>query len=287
MCDKTSLFDVSMYQFEDNNWCQQKSFGPNSDPIIMLDLSVKEDWCFATIMKGFKLWNIQTLLCKTLLLPQSVRNVSKKFGHSSSIILSAGDKYGVSGIRKELYIWKIETEELAKIVNAHFQRIIDIRSLVGGKDNSVITSSIDRSLKVWDLNFIFEEDHHIDKHELTIDGLSVSTQAQIAVTVTRSCVGVWDYMTGKLKYTLANSALGAIITHALVTENGQYIVAAESGEIHFWDLSTREVIFSEKHSSVIQLSFNKAQTRCLIVTCSGPSGTISMLNFFYWNQILK
>jgi hypothetical protein len=39
-------------------------------------------------------------------------------------------------------------------------------------------------------------------------GPSVSTKAGIAVTVTRSCVGVWDYMTGQLKYTLANSALG-------------------------------------------------------------------------------
>ena len=29
-----------------------------------------------------------------------LRNVCKKFGHSSSLILSAGDKYAVAGIRK-------------------------------------------------------------------------------------------------------------------------------------------------------------------------------------------
>ena len=68
---------------------------------------------------------------------------------------------------------------------AHFQRIVDIKSLVVGRENSVITSSIDRSIKVWDLNYIFEEDHHIDKHELTIDNISISTKAGIAVTVTR------------------------------------------------------------------------------------------------------
>ena len=61
--------------------------------------------------------------------------------------------------------------------------------MVVGRENSVITSSIDRSIKVWDLNYIFEEDHHIDKHELTIDALSISTTAGIAVTVTRSCLG--------------------------------------------------------------------------------------------------
>jgi WD40 repeat protein len=62
----------------------------------------------------------------------------------------------------------------------------------------VITSSVDRSIKVWDLNYIFEEDHHIDKHELTIQSLSISTKAQLAITSTRGCVGVWDYMLGNI-----------------------------------------------------------------------------------------
>jgi hypothetical protein len=43
-------------------------------------------------------------------------------------------------------------------------------------------------------------------------------------------VGVWDFMTGKLKYQLANAALGAIVTHALVNKDGNFIVAAESGD---------------------------------------------------------
>ena len=60
---------------------------------------------------------------------------------------------------------------------------------VTGNDNCVITSSIDRSIKVWDLDYIFENEKHIDKHELTIDSLSISTKAQIAVVVTRSCIG--------------------------------------------------------------------------------------------------
>ena len=70
-------------------------------------------------------------------------------------------------------------------MSAHFQRILDVIPLTVGRDNCVITSSLDRSIKVWDLNYIFEEDHHIDKHELTIDNISISTKAGIAVTVTR------------------------------------------------------------------------------------------------------
>ena len=88
-----------------------------------------------------------------------------------------------------------------KVISAHFQRILDVIPLTSGRDNCVITSSLDRSIKVraarvmlsrvnvdvqvWDLSYIFEDDHHIDKQELTIDSVSLSTKAGIAATVTR------------------------------------------------------------------------------------------------------
>ena len=89
------------------------------------------------------------------------------------------------------------------MISAHFQRILDVIPLTSGRDNCVITSSLDRSIKVtrvmlsrvirlssddvqvWDLSYIFEDDHHIDKQELTIDSISLSTKAGIAATVTR------------------------------------------------------------------------------------------------------
>ena len=40
---------------------------------------------------------------------------------------------------------------------AHFQRIIEVKSLVFGKENCVLTSSVDRSIKVWNLEYIFQE----------------------------------------------------------------------------------------------------------------------------------
>ena len=113
-------------------------------------------------------------------------------------------------------------------MDAHFARIIDIQPLTVGSWNSVTTASIDRTVKVWNINYIFEKTHHIDRHELPIDSVSLSTSKGIAVTVTRGCIGIWDLLTGKLKSKLADSALGAIITHAIVTSAGKYIIAAES-----------------------------------------------------------
>ena len=91
--------------------------------------------------------------------------------------------------------------------------------------------------------------------------------------MTRSCIGIWDYMTGKMKFTLANSAMGSIITHAIVNEEGTFIVAAESGEILIWDLQRREVVCKDDQENVAQLFFNKAQTRCMVVSNEGTVGS--------------
>ena len=40
--------------------------------------------------------------------------MNKKPGVSSGLVLSKEDKYAVTGVRKELYVWNMETEELSK-----------------------------------------------------------------------------------------------------------------------------------------------------------------------------
>ena len=159
------------------------------------------------------------------------RNVRRVCGRSSSLLLSKGERLAVAGVRKELYIWSLDTQQLVKVIDAHFQRIIDIKPLIHGMDNSVITSSIDRSIKVWNLDHIFEFSHPIEKHEIPIEAITVSTESKTAVTVTRNYIGVWNYMTGKLKFTLGKASLGAIITIAIITENGRFLATAESDEL--------------------------------------------------------
>lgn len=50
---------------------------------------------------------------------------------------------------------------------------------------------------------------------------SLSDNLSLAVTATRNCVGVWDLKIGKLIAKLADSPLGAIVTHALITQDGK------------------------------------------------------------------
>ena len=116
---------------------------------------------------------------------------------SNKCVLSARNQYAIAGIRKDLLIWSVDNGALVKCLDAHFARIIDLRSLTVGSWNCIITSSIDRTVKVWNMNYIFEQVHHIDRHELPIEAVSLSTDAGIAVVVTRNCIGIWDLLTGK------------------------------------------------------------------------------------------
>merc|ERR1719273_1657889 len=171
---------VSTHEYRDGFWKRERDFEACDVEILMLELSKNEKWCCATILNGFRLWSIYEEKCIALKLPNGVRNISKKFNNSNNIILSAGDKLAVSGIRQEIIVWDMDTGCLVKRLIAHFQRIVEIKSLVTETENAVLTSSIDRSIKVWNLDYIFEKEHHIDKHELTIDSLSISTSAQLA-----------------------------------------------------------------------------------------------------------
>jgi len=277
ICENQDNFTVTSLKYENGYWVKEREFEENLNPILMLELSKNEKWCYAATQKGFKLWNVEDDRFVELRLPSGVRNISKNFNQSNNIVLSKGDLLAVSGIRQELIVWDMDNGALVKRLTAHFQRIVEIKSLVTGNENSVLTSSIDRSIKVWNLDYIFEKERHIDKHELTIDTVSISTSAQIAVVVTRSCIGIWDFMTGKLKFKLANSALGAIITHALVNEEGTHIVSAESGDVLYWDLESRKVIFQQKQDDIQQIFFYKNQTRCIVVSKKGTKGNLSGL----------
>ena len=62
-------------------------------------------WCIATIQNGFKLWHQNGRKLKTLKLPNTVRNVNKKWGVSNGLVLSNQDTYAVAGIRYDYNLY--------------------------------------------------------------------------------------------------------------------------------------------------------------------------------------
>ena len=277
VCPDSSSNRIAMYKINSNKWefCQQYEEYSNSS-FLQLSLSTDESYVIGTFHSGFHLWktttsgiamgNNNTVVFQ---LPYGIYNVSKGVNKSSSCVLSADNQYGIAGIRKDLYIWDVKTGDLVKTLAAHFGRILDVQPLCLGRMNTVITSSIDRTVKVWNINNIFGQVHQINRHELQIDSVSLSTSAGIAVTVTRNCIGVWDLLKGTLKTKLADSPLGAIITHALVSSNGKNVLAIESGFVIHWDLETEKVIHKCEQDDVKQLFFYDQEQKSLVVSTKG------------------
>ena len=56
-------------------------------------------------------------------------------------------------------------------------------------------------------------------------------------------------------------------------KDGTYTVAAESGDVLYWDMKTKQVVFQEKQQNIQQLFFYKNQTRCIVISRLESSST--------------
>ncbi|KAJ8916564.1 hypothetical protein NQ315_000208 [Exocentrus adspersus] len=284
-CTTPDCYAVSKYTREvtTRKWVKTQDLprSENDDTETMLQLKTdKHDKVlFGTTSNSFVIWDFDEELrideqAKVLRLPYGTRNITTKMLQSNSVMLSAHRNYAIAGVRKNLYVWNMENRKLVKVLDAHFGRIIQLEPLTIGNWNSMVTSSIDRTAKVWNINNIFETVHVIDRHELQVDSISLSDNLSLAVTATRNCVGVWDLRIGKLVAKLADSPLGAIVTHAIITPDGKYIISAETGNILIWLRLTQQVIFKDEQPGIRQLTLIENGTRILSISKpSNPPGT--------------
>ncbi|XP_068899926.1 NACHT and WD repeat domain-containing protein 2 isoform X2 [Tenebrio molitor] len=251
----------------------------DSEVMLQLILDKHDKVLYGTTSNGFVIWDFNdedniSREAIVLKLPYGTRNITTKMLQSNSIMLSGRKNYAIAGVRKNLYVWSMTNHKLVKILDAHFGRIIQLEALTIGNWNSIVTSSIDRTVKVWNINNIFEQVHVIDRHELQVDSISLSDDLSLAVTVTRNCVGVWNLRIGKLMSKLADSPLGAIVTHAIITPDGKYIISAESGNFLIWLRLTQQVIYKEEQPGIRQLTLMDEGTKVLSISKpSNPPGT--------------
>ncbi|KAI8121835.1 NACHT and WD repeat domain-containing protein 2 [Lucilia cuprina] len=270
-CANDNNYEVCVYRFEESDdnssikWILEDKLprfeNDEKEMLLQLRLDQQDRMLLGTAGKGFVIWDFgdvdgNRLSDKSmyLALPHGVRNITTKIMESNSIMTSSKLDYAVAGVRKNLYVWCLHTLQLVKVLDAHFGRIIQLEALTIGNWNNVVTSSIDRSVKVWNINNIFEKVHVIDRHELQIDNISLS-EVDLAVTVTRSCVGVWETRTGRLITKLADSPLGAIVTHAEITPDGRYIISSETGKFLIWNRVSEQVIYRDDQPGIQQITF--------------------------------
>ena len=259
---------VGCYKYVDNQWQHDRTLATNIDKIFALNLSNDENYLAATVTLGYKLWDLRTNKLLDLHLPTGLRNIPTKNQINSLVEFTKNNEFMVSAVRKNLYLWDVRAGNLVKTLDAHFGRIIAIEAVTKPTINKIISSSIDKSIKVWNIDNILEDVHDIDRHDKPVEALSVASNANVTATTTRNCVGIWNLERGTLLKTLSNSAHSSIVTHAVITSDTKHVVSAESGNLIFWDVDKACVIHQVVQRDVQQLilSDDSAKVTCLSQT---------------------
>ena len=270
--------DVVRYKREDSpaegtpsKWIFDRSLGTNHNKLFAMTLSDNESYLLSTLEFGYKLWHVSEesedggCPLTELKLPTGVRNF---LGRNCPAVLTHDDQYVISAAGRIVYVWRVRDAQLLTTVDIHYDRIKLL--LCVPKLNKVITASIDKSLKIWNLDKISEKSGTFDCHEKPIEQLHLAANAHMAATTTRNCVGVWNLDTGRLMKTLATSAHSSTVTHSAITADGAYVVSAESGNVLLWDVAKATVVREKTYSDVQQLLLIRNDSKVLIVYKVAP-----------------
>ncbi|GIY01134.1 NACHT and WD repeat domain-containing protein 2 [Caerostris darwini] len=266
--ENEEVYVVVHFKVTTDGWKRETVVGESSVRIMAVEISSDDQFLVGTVPTGFLLWNLTNFKETFFFLPNNVKNISTKpFQSQSSLALTKHNQYGVGGVRKSLYIWNVRDGQLLKEVDAHIARIMKIKSLFIEDFNGIVSSSIDKTIKViGNVKNIFEKVYTIDRMEMAIEAVLLSGDDELAVTVTRSSVGVWSVSTGKLWSKLVDSPVGAIVTHAVITTDSRYVISSESGNLLVWNIKKGCVTFREKHPHIKQLLLGLEDKIIVVIT---------------------
>ena len=186
----------------------------------------------AVTFKGFKIFSFRSCLWKTCLLPGSVRNImsgtkrliyTAAFSHDNRLsfiflvkikyfIDHLSFSYCIACVKSTVYIFEIEWGELLASLDSHFGRILVLKGLSTGSggNNYVITTGMDKTTKVWNLQNAREKSISIAQLDKTIEMMHISTDAQLIMAQTRTQLCLFDMRNGSLLGQLSANPHGSI-----------------------------------------------------------------------------
>ena len=156
-------------------------------------------------------------------------------------------------------------------------------SLASTGSNCIVTSSIDKTVKVWDLDCMGQAVHTVERHDLPVEEVMLGGDNNMVAARSRNCIVVWDGDTGKMLRKVSNTMLGAVVTKAALARQGDLLVTVECNCLLIWNLDPdpkdrdRGLLFKEPVTEVVQLVLHQEDTRVLVVTKEALADGVHML----------
>lgn len=121
---------------------------------------------------------------------------------------------------------------MVKVLDVYFGWIILIDVVILG-GNKIIFLLIDKIIKVWNFDNIFEDVYLIDCLEKLIEFIYVFDESLYGVMMSRNCVGVWDLNMGKLVYIFE---ICVVVILVRIIKDGKNVVVVEIGKFFYWEV---------------------------------------------------
>ncbi|CAI2355495.1 unnamed protein product [Caenorhabditis sp. 36 PRJEB53466] len=220
--------------------------------------SKQASWIVGVIIDCFLLYRDRCQLTPVFLkLPANVRNIPIRPNHTTTAItLAAHDTVFVAGVRKHLFLWNVVTTELLRSLDAHFGRILNLDSISQQGQSILISSSLDHTIKIWNMENICEKSFSVPAMEQSIEKISVAKDnPTLAAVQTRKNIGIWDVKSHRYIASLVANVHGAVVSDSMLSADGRTAIAVESDNLLLWDLRTQSVIQSVHAPNVFQIFY--------------------------------
>jgi WD40 repeat protein len=128
--------------------------------------------------------------------------------------------YCIACVKSTIYIFEVEWGELLASLDSHFGRILVLKCLSSGSGGNtyIMTTGMDKTTKVWNLENAREKSIAIAQLDKIIEMMHISSETHLIMAQSRTQLCLFDMRTGVLIGQLSANPHGSIYQCKMMTK---------------------------------------------------------------------
>ena len=235
---------IDYYKYSKSGWQLIETICNISEPIHVLHISHDEKYLAVTVTTGYYLFNLPSRKMIRMQLPKSTINFFTRPRFQNLVAFSRRCEFLITAVKTSFFVFDVTIGNIVKVFEAHFARILCLLAVHVNMSNKIISTSSDTTIKVWDMDKIYNDAHQIDKHDKAIEQLLITDEnTSIVFAVTHGHIGIWNTQTGRLLKTLKFDSRQSVPL-VKITKDTRFIIICEVNKVSIWHVNTTKLMRS-------------------------------------------